>query len=350
MSTRAIARQFREQREGDWQRLEAILRVAERKSVRALSDDDLLALPVLYRGALSSLSLARETSLDLELVTYLEGLCARAYFFVYGVRTTAGAKFLAFFRADWPDAIRSLWRETIVSALLMVLGAVAAYLLVSNDPTWFEAFVPADLGGDRNYQASAEELRQTLYHAPEGGTGLSFFATFLFTHNAQVSVMCFALGFAFGVPTAMLLVHNGTMMGAFFALFQDKGLAFELGGWLSIHGTTELFAVVLAGAAGFRIGWAVVFPGEQTRLAAATGAGRSAAIAMIGVVIMLMCAGLLEGFGRQLITGDWTRYFIGWTLLLLWLAYFYVPRGVARRVESPAGPASPTEKDRRADG
>ena len=45
-----------------------------------------------------------------------------------------------------------------------------------------------------------------------------------------------------------------------------------------------------------------------------------------GVVIMLMCAGLLEGFGRQLITGDWTRYLIGWTLLLLWLAYFYIPR------------------------
>lgn len=350
MSTQTIARKFREQREEDWQRLEGILRIAERKSVRALSDEDLLALPVLYRGALSSLSLARETSLDLELVTYLEGLCARAYFFVYGVRTTAGSKFLAFFRVDWPDAIRSLWRETIVSALLMALGAVAAYLLVVNDPTWFSSFVPEQLAGDRNFEASAAELRRTLYDAPEGGSGLSFFSTFLFTHNAQVSLMCFALGFAFGVPTAMLIVHNGTMLGAMFALFQDKGLAFELGGWLSIHGTTELFAIVLAGAAGFRIGWAVVFPGEETRLAAATRAGRSAAIAMIGVVIMLMCAGLLEGYGRQLLTGDWTRYFIGWTLLLLWLAYFYIPRGVARRVKSPAAPATPTEKDWRADG
>ena len=326
MSTQTIARQFRDQREGEWQRLEGILRIAERKSVRALSDEDLLALPILYRGALSSLSLARETSLDLELITYLEGLCARAYFFVYGVRTTAGSKLIAFFRTDWPDAVRSLWRETLVSALLMILGAAAAYLLIVNDPTWYDSLVPEELAQGRNFEASIADLRNTLYDAPESGSGLSFFATFLFTHNAQVSLMCFALGFAFGVPTAMLVVQNGSILGAMMALYAEKGLAFELGGWLSIHGTTELFSIILAGAAGFRIGWAVVFPGEESRLAAATRAGRSSAITMIGVVIMLSCAGLLEGYGRQLITGDWTRYAIGGTLLLLWLAYFYIPR------------------------
>src|SRR5207253_6687999 len=83
----ANPRAFRAAREHEWARLEDILNRAERHSVRDLDDEDLRALPVLYRGALSSLSVARETSLDLELVTYLEGLCARAYFFVYGVRT-----------------------------------------------------------------------------------------------------------------------------------------------------------------------------------------------------------------------------------------------------------------------
>ena len=63
------------------------------------------------------------------------------------------------------------------------------------------------------------------------------------------------------------------MLGAFFALFGSHGLGLELGGWLIIHGSTEIFAIVLAGAAGFRIGWSVVFPGEETRLAAATRGG-----------------------------------------------------------------------------
>jgi uncharacterized membrane protein SpoIIM required for sporulation len=328
MSAQTIARQFRERREPEWQRLEAILQVAERRSVRALSDEDLLALPILYRGALSSLSLARETSLDLELVTYLEGLCARAYFFVYGVRTTAGSQLGAFFRRDWPDAVRGLWRETLASALFFAIGIAAAYLLVAHDPNWYDALVPGGLAGGRNFSADADSLRETLYHQ-EGGNGLSFFATFLFTHNTQVSLMCFALGFAFGVPTAMLLVHNGTALGAMFALFQSRGLGFEFAGWLSIHGTTELFAIVLAGASGFRIGWALVFPGAETRLAAATRAGRSAAFVMVGVIIMLLCAGLLEGYGRQLVLNDLARYGVGGVMLLLWLAYFYIPRSRA---------------------
>ena len=99
-----------------------------------------------------------------------------------------------------------------------------------------------------------------------------------------------------------------------------------MGGWLIIHGSTEIFAIILAGAAGFRIGWSVVFPGEETRLDAATRAGRTAALVMAGVVVMLAVAGLLEGVGRQLITGDVARYAIGLTMLAFWLAYFYLPR------------------------
>ncbi len=47
---------------------------------------------------------------------------------------------------------------------------------------------------------------------------------------------------------------------------------------------------------------------------------------MVGVVLMLLCAGLLEGFGRQLIVDTGARYAVGGGLLLLWLLYFYLPR------------------------
>ena len=321
------SRRFRAAREGEWRRLEEILNVAERKSVRSLEDEDLLALPILYRGALSSLSVARETSLDLELITYLEGLCARAYFFVYGVRTSAGSRIGAFFARDWPLAIQGLWRETLVSFAITLIGTLAGYLLVINDPAWLSSFVSADMVGGGDAGASTEALRAQLYNSP-GADGLSFFATFLFTHNSQIAIMAFALGFAFGVPTLMLLIQNGAMLGAILALYISHGLGLELGGWLIIHGSTEIFAIVLAGAAGFRIGWAVIFPGEETRMDAATRAGRISALAMAGVVAMLACAGLLEGVGRQIIIDDVVRYAIGLTMLVLWLAYFYLPRRI----------------------
>lgn len=328
MGAPADSRRFRAAREAEWQRLERVLNIAETGSLKSLSDEDLLALPILYRAALSSLSVARETSLDLELITYLEGLCARAYFFVYGVRTSAGSRLGAFFARDWPLAIQSLWRETLVSLAITALGTLAGYLLVASDPGWYSSFVSPDLANGRDFSATPEFLRSTLYDSP-GADGLSFFATFLFTHNAQIAMLCFALGFAFGVPTLMLLVQNGTMLGAILALFVSRGLGFEIGGWLIIHGSTELFAIILAGAAGFRIGWSVVFPGEETRLDAATRAGRTSALAMGGVVAMLACAGILEGIGRQIVVVDLARYAIGLGMLALWLAYFYLPRGRA---------------------
>jgi uncharacterized membrane protein SpoIIM required for sporulation len=320
----ANPRAFRAAREAEWQRLDDIVTRAESKSVRVLADEELIALPVLYRGALSSLSVARETSLDLELVSYLEGLCARAYFFVYGVRTSAWSRIGAFFTRDWALAVQSLWRETLVALIITAIGTAAGFLLVNQDNSWFEALFPFAADG-RNFNASAEFLRDGLYSYPPEGA-LSVLAAFLFTHNARIAMLSFALGFAFGVPTAMLLVYNGAVLGAAFALYASHGLEMELGGWIAIHGTTELFAIVLAGAAGFRIGWTVVFPGERSRLAAAAASGRTAALVMAGVVAMLFVAGLLEGFGRQLITDDVARYAIGGAMLLFWCLYFYWPR------------------------
>lgn len=316
---------LRASREEEWRRLDALVTLCEKKSPRALSDEDLMALPVLYRGGLSSLSVARETSLDLDLITYLEGLCARAYFFIYGVRTSPARRVRQFFAADWPAAMRGLWRETLISALLLLVGTIVGFLLVRSDPGWYGSFVPESLAGGRDFSADPEHLRSTLYDGG-GQSGLAIFAAYLFTHNSQVAIFCFALGFAFGVPTALLLVYHGGMMGAFFALYGSHGLGFELGGWLMIHGTTELFAIILAGAAGLRIGWSVVFPGSASRLAAASRAGKTAATAMVGVVLMLLAAGLLEGFGRQLITNDWLRYAIAAAMLAVWLTYYYRPR------------------------
>jgi uncharacterized membrane protein SpoIIM required for sporulation len=75
-----------------------------------------------------------------------------------------------------------------------------------------------------------------------------------------------------------------------------------------------------------KIGWSVVFPGESARLTSALHGGRTAGLAMAGVVVMLFIAGLLEGFARQLVTNDIARYAVGLSMLGLWLAFFYWPR------------------------
>ena len=319
---------FRQEREAEWRKLEDILARAERSSAKALSDDEIIALPVLYRSALSSLSVARAISLDQSLIAYLESLCTRAYFFVYGTRVTFAKRIIAFFAQDWPRAARELWIETLVAVALMALGVAVAYVLTMRDSTWFYSFVSPVLAGGRGPAAAAEELQATLFS--ETQSGLSIFATFLFTHNAQVALLAFALGFAFCLPSAFLMLTNGMMLGAFIALFASRGLSVEFGGWLLIHGTTELLAIALAGAAGFRLGWTLAFPGARSRVDAMSAAGRKAAIVMTGVVVMLGVAGILEGVGRQVITDTGVRYAIALLALLLWGAYLYLPRGSRR--------------------
>ncbi len=320
------ASRFRAAHEAQWARLDTLLQRIEKRSVRALSDDDLLALPVLYRATLSSLSVARETSLDRALIAYLEQLCARAYFQLYGVSDPVWRDLLGFFTNGWPRAVASLWRETLVMLGLTVAGAVAAFLLVRSDPSWFYSVVPEGLSGGRNPGASAEALRQTLYASQEKGLGV--FASFLFGHNAQIAIFSFALGFAFVVPTALLILYNGLTLGAMIAVFSAKGLGPNFLAWLAIHGTTEMFAIMIAGAAGMRIGTAIAFPGRRARMAALVDAGRSAAIAVVGVVLMLGVAAILEGIGRQVVTSDGMRVAIGAIALVAWLVYYY---GVGRR-------------------
>jgi len=324
------SQRFRQAREDQWRTLDRLLDRAERGSVSDLTDAQLLSIPVLYRATLSSLSVARATSLDRNLTAYLEALCTRAYFFVYGPRTTLLERIGGFFVTDWPRTAQRLWRETLISFALMLMGAAIAYVLTLHDPGWYSAFIPANLAGGRTPEATAAALRVVLYSQDNKGW-LAPFAAFLFTHNAQISILAFALGFAFCLPTGVLMTTNGCALGAIFALYVSHGLGFQMGGWLLIHGVTELWAVTLSGAAGFRIGWRFAFPGEAQRLTAVAEAGREGAMLMFGVIVMLSIAGLLEGLGRQLITSDWARYAIAGFSAVAWGVYLYAPRPGARR-------------------
>lgn len=316
---------FREEREADWKQLEQIVHRAESRGVSGLSDLDMERLPGLYRQAVSSLSVARTISLDQNVVAYLETLCARAYFFVYGTRSRMSERIAQFFARDWAAAVSAAKGPTLLAFLCLFGGALLAFVLTLNDNEWYWTFH----GGwdSRNPHATYDELRATLYETDRNIIDmLGAFAAQLFSHNSGIAIFAFALGFAFGVPTAVLLIYNGVYLGSFYAVFWQKGLAFELTGWLFIHGVTELFAVILAGAAGFMIGGAVAFPGRLTRMESMRNAGEKAAMVIIGAVIMLFIAALLEGFGRQLINSDAVRYTIAGTTLLFWLGYFYLPR------------------------
>jgi uncharacterized membrane protein SpoIIM required for sporulation len=323
--------EFRKGREEGWRDLEGLIGRIEKRGVRYLSIDELQRLPLLYRSALSSLSVARSIALDRNLLRYLENLVFRAYIAVYGPRTGVLESVGEFLRRGFPRSVRAARWHLLVASLAFLVGTIAGYALTLQDEAWFSSMVPSSLAGDRGPRSTRAGLLGDEIFAPFPGIGRAFglMASFLFSNNTTVGILIFTLGFAAGIPSLLLLAYQGLILGAFVALHASRGLTIEFLGWLSIHGVTEISAILLCGAAGLMLADKVLFPGRYSRLDSVAQNGREAALIGVGAIIMLFVAAILEGGFRQLVQSTELRFAIGGFTGALWLAYL----GLAGRGE-----------------
>ena len=326
--------EFRREREHHWRELERLLEKVDRVGVRGLTGPEVYRLPALYRETVSALSVARATSLDKNLLEYLTALSGRAYLCVYANRRHPLDAALEFLTSGFPRLVRAQWRFVAASALLLALGVACGYFVTLSDPERFYGMVGEEIAQGRTPAATTEDLRAALY-ADGGGllAGLHLFATFLFTHNSQVGILCFVLGFAAGIPVAFLLFQNGLPLGALAAVYESRGLGLEFWAWVLPHGVTELTAIVLCGAGGLVLGASLVFPGRHSRLQNLALRGRDAAALALGAIVMLLFAALIEGFFRQIVQDVTIRFGVAATTLVAWLLYF----GLAGRKAPRAG-------------
>jgi uncharacterized membrane protein SpoIIM required for sporulation len=318
--------EFRKGREHGWRELETLVRHVERRGVRLLSLYELQRLPVLYRAALSSLSVARTIALDRNLLLYLENLVLRAFLVVYGPRISPLEGMRAFFRIELPAAVRAARWHILISALALAVGVAAGFMLALQDEAWLSSLIPSELAGGRGPASTRADLYDHELFAPWPGAVEAFglFANVLFSHNTLVGIMTFGLGLAAGIPTLMLNVYQGLTLGAFLALHYNRDLTTEFLGWISIHGTTELGALVLLAAGGLVIAEKILFPGRYARLDNLALHGRQAAQIAVGAILMLFVAAILEGGFRQLVATTPLRFAIGLSIGALWIAYFSV--------------------------
>ena len=322
--------EFRRERQRTWTELGRLVEKVEKSGVRALNADQLARLPVLYHATLSSLSVARAISLDRALLDYLESLAARAYFCVYGTKRSLRDTVAEFFARRFPQTVRLFRWHIALSALFLLAGTVTALAMTLSNLEWFYTFVDAEYAQGRNPATSTLELRKVLYGGgKDSGSELGAFTSFLFTHNARVGMMAFALGFAAGLPVYILLFMNGMILGAFGALYQSRGLGMEFWGWVMPHGVTELSAVVLCGGAGLMLAHALVFPGRRTRLQNLARQGRAAGTIVMGCVAMFFVAALIEGIFRQRVHDVMVRYLVIVVTAVAW-GYYFVRAGARR--------------------
>ena len=312
---------FRAEREADWRLLETLVARAEKVGLHRMDYAAARDIAASYRRATTSLAIAREISLDKALLDYLEALTARAYLCVYGPQERVGGLVSRFFTTSAPQALRRSWLFILIGFLCMALGGLTGYLLYFESEAWYFVLIPSELAGGRTPEATAGYLRSVIYDASADHSGLGAFASFLFSHNTRIAIFVFGLGVFLCAPAIALTFYNGLGLGAMLALHVDRGLGWDMGGWLSIHGVTELSAICIACGGGVQLGAALLFPGRRSRSAALRLAGRDAVKLALVAAVMLVVAALLEGFARQMVQDMTTRYVLGWGIGLLWLTW-----------------------------
>ncbi|MCB9913727.1 MAG: stage II sporulation protein M [Planctomycetes bacterium] len=314
--------QFRRERQGSWHELEHLLAQTKRRGLRSLSPEELARLPMLYHNAISSLSVARAISLDRALEEYLTSLVARAYVVVYACKRRPSEAVVDFFVRSLPRNVRRHWPFVAAAATSLLVGTAAGFVMTRIDPERFYAFVPVEMAAGRDPTATYEQLRASLYGGEHDLGELNAFAAMLFQNNTTVALLSIAVGFAGGLPSLALMFYNGLILGAMLAVFAAHGLGSDFLAWVLPHGVTELGAIVLCGAGGLAFGFATLFPGERTRIRNLSERGRAFGQVALGGVLMLFLSALLEGFFRQLVTSQSTRWLVAATMATLVTAYF----------------------------
>jgi uncharacterized membrane protein SpoIIM required for sporulation len=316
-----------------WARLDELNRTG--RSARRLSADELDELVSLYQRVSTHLSYVRTYLPDPALVTHLTSLVATTNGILYGRRSGGWAAAGRFFARSFPAAVWLNRWFVLASALLVLVPALVLGVWIASSPAAFEATAPAAVR-----EAYINDDFESYYSSEPAAQ----FASEVFTNNVRVAILAFASGVLGCVLTAWILVQNGAMVGTVGGMFAAVGEPAKFWGLILPHGLLELSCVVVAGAAGLRLGWTVIDPGDRPRLGALAEEGRRCGAIVLGLVLALGVAGLIEGFVTGRVSSTPLRVGIGVVAFGAFWSYVVV-LGRQAEGQGSTGSLGETERD-----
>lgn len=323
-----------------WAELEAVIGVAENKR-----KFDGARLATLYRRVCEHLALAQARAYPIHLTQRLETLTQSAHRLIYRQHDYGLARFGRLALVDLPEAVRAHRAYMLVAALMFVVPLLAAGWAAWRDPGFILHLLDANdvQQFDSMYGDSADALGRTR----SGGDDWEMFGYYVM-HNIGIGFRCFAAGIFAGVGSAVVLVFNGTQIGAVGGYLIGAGHAENFLSFVVTHAAFELTAIVLAGAAGLRLGYSWIAPGRHTRLEALRLASRHAVVLVYGVIGLLLVAAAVEAFWSS---ARWVapavKYGVGgacWALVLTYLGWQGRPRATASASTTATATTAMTKK------
>ena len=268
-------------------RLERLLAETERVGVKGLPRAELRELGLLYRQAAADLSAVRADPTSRSLELYLNRLVGRAHNFVYSGRRVSFGSLWEFLAHGYPRLLRRLL-PYVGQATAIFFACWALGMLITMLRPEFAALMlgPAMMDKINHHQMWTDSV---LSAKPQS-------SSFIMTNNMTVCFLTFASGITAGLGTLFLLFNNGLEIGTVLAACAQHRMAGSLLAFMVSHGALEIPSIMLAGAAGLRIGAGILFPGMLRRRDAIAKAGAEAVQLVSATIPLLIVAGTLEAF------------------------------------------------------
>ena len=278
-----------------------------------LSRAELQELALLYRQVAADLSVLRQDSTARSYAQHVNQLLARAHHIIYSGRKTNLRTLFLFLRDEYPALFQRQIGFVLASLGVSLAWGLLGAALTSARPEFMRHFVGPEM-------IATMERHEMWTHSVVSVAPMATSA--IMTNNLSVSFVTFAGGIVFGLGTFFNLSVNGMLLGVVGAACHQYGMSVALWSFVAPHGALELPSIVIAGAAGFRLGYAMLFPGALRWKDSVAQGGIEATRLVSGIIPLLVIAGCLEGFFSPSEAPVWLKFTVGgllFSLLLLWL-------------------------------
>lgn len=241
----------------------------------------------MYRQTASDLATVREDVTSSQLSFYLNQLLGRAHNLIYMGHKQKISGLVRFYTETFPQVFRETFWQTFLAFLIFTVTGIATWAVTIHDP----AFAHRMLGPEMMATIEKREMwtKSIVTVKPLAASGIM-------TNNLAVCFTTFAMGITAGIGTIYMMFTNGLLIGVIGAATWQAGMALQLWSFVAGHGALELPAIFISGGAGLEIARGMLFPGLLPRRESLALAGGRAARLMIGIIPMLVVAGVIEGF------------------------------------------------------
>ena len=251
------------------------------------------------------LSFARTQYPSSRTTTYLNNLASKIHLEIYKNKRENKNRIVTFWKYEVPSVMYSVRKQLFYSFVIFVIAGLIGMVSARYDDTFVRLIL-----GDGYVNETLENIKSgnpTGIYSRESAWDMFLYITL---NNVMVSFRVFIVGVLTSVMTGLFLFYNGIMLGSFFTMFYNESVLFQAAPVVMLHGTIELSAIVVAGAAGITMGNSILFPGTYSRFESfKRGAFRGLKI-VLGLVPFFIIAGFIESYV--------TRYaFMHWGLKML---------------------------------